>query len=60
MKKAKEELSKIEQLDEQTITKIIDILPQTKQVLEMISPKNSELSADDTEKVLDVTKKYAK
>lgn len=58
--KIKEELSKIEKLDEYAIVKIIDVLPKTKEILQLVLPKNIELDNETAERVLDVTKKYAK
>lgn len=58
--KAREELSKIGKLDEFSIVKIIDVLPQSREILELVIPKNIAVDADDAEKILDVTKKYAK
>jgi DNA-directed RNA polymerase subunit F len=60
LEKIKKELSKIEKLDEAAVIKLIDILPSTKESLELVIPKNVELEQADIEAILDVTKKYAK
>ena len=45
---------------EYAVTKIIDILPQAKEVLLLVMPKGIELDSEAIEKVLNVTKKYSK
>ena len=57
--KIRDDLSKIEKLDEIAKIKIIDILPKTKEVLQLILPKNIDLDNETAEKILDVTKKYS-
>ncbi len=59
LEKLREELSKMEKLDEIAIVKIIDILPKTKEILDIILPKNMQLDNETTEKILNVTKKFA-
>ncbi len=59
--KAKADLSAIESLNEETVVKIIDILPTKKEVLDLIVAKSSPvIPEEDLAKVLEITKKYSK
>jgi DNA-directed RNA polymerase subunit F len=60
-RKIKEELSQMDKLNEQQIVMIIDLLPKTKQDVEIIFQK-SRTRLDDSEvtQILDIIKKYVK
>ena len=60
LEKMAEELEKIEKLDVAARVVILDILPKTREVLDLVLPKNIELDNETAERILDVTKKYAK
>ena len=60
LKKIKEELKGIKGLSEEIMVKIIDILPDKKEILELLIPKESELKEEDLKKILEITKKYVR
>jgi DNA-directed RNA polymerase subunit F len=58
--KLEAELSAIKSLTPELITKIIDVLPSQKEVMEMLVPKNADIPEEDLAKALELTKKYSK
>lgn len=59
-KKLQVELEKIEGLDPETVTKIIDILPDKKEKLQLLIVKETVLNEVDLQKILFLCKKYRK
>ena len=59
-KKLQIELEKIEELDPETITKIIDLLPEKKEKLQLLIVKETVLNEVDLQKILSLCKKYRK
>ncbi len=59
-KKLQAELEKIEELDSETVTKIIDILPEKKEKLQLLFIKETVLNEVDLQKILSLCKKYRK
>lgn len=55
-----EELKKIENMDESFAVKIIDIMPESKEVLQLLLSKNSKVQESDFEKIISLVKKYLK
>lgn len=60
MEKLTAELSKIEKLDQASIVKIIDVVPKSREILDLVLPKNIGLDNETIERVLDATKKFGK
>jgi DNA-directed RNA polymerase subunit F len=56
--KLMQELKKIEGLPEEFKIKIVDILPEEKEVLELLAPKDFKLTEELTEKLLDLLQKF--
>ena len=59
-KKLQAALEKIEGLDSETVTKIIDILPDKKEKLQLLIVKETVLNEVDLQKILSLCKKYRK
>jgi DNA-directed RNA polymerase subunit F len=58
--KLQQDLLKIDGVDEAFAVKTVDLLPQTKEVLQLLLHKNSKISDADLDKILDLVKKYQK
>ena len=54
------ELLEVPSVDEEFAIKVCDIMPNSKDVLELIVPKGSSFDLNDTGKVLEIVAKYAK
>jgi DNA-directed RNA polymerase subunit F len=54
------ELKGIEGLNPETITKVIDILPDKKEKLQLLIPKDVVLNEEAMQKMLDLCRKYGK
>ncbi len=59
-KKLQTDLEKIEGLNPETVTKIIDILPEKKEKLQLLIIKETVLNEVDLQKILSLCKKYRK
>jgi len=55
-----EELKKIEGVDEALAVKLVDVMPESKEVVQLLLPKNSKVSESEVEKILSAVKKYLK
>ncbi|MCX6798835.1 MAG: RNA polymerase Rpb4 family protein [Candidatus Diapherotrites archaeon] len=58
--KIRKDLAEVEGLSPEIIVKIIDILPERKEVVEMLFPKDQPVDAAKAQKILDIAKKYRK
>jgi len=58
--KLEAELQGIEGLNPETITKVVDILPDKKEKLQLLIPKEVVLNEAAMQKILDLCKKYGK
>ena len=58
--KIKEDLSKIESLNDELRVKIIDLLPTKKEMLELMISKEAAVPEEDLAKILEITNKYRK
>jgi len=58
--KLESELREIEGLDQETAVKISDILPEKKEKLQLLIPKEAVLNEAELQKILDLCKKYRK
>ena len=55
-----EDLTKIDGADDAFAVKVCDILPETKETLQLLLQKNSKIKESDFDKILDLVKKYQK
>jgi len=55
-----EELKKIENVDDALAVKIVDVMPENREVVQLLLPKNSKLSETDLDKIISSVKKYLK
>ncbi len=55
-----EELKKIENVDDALAVKIVDIMPENRELVQLLLPKNSKLSESDFDKIISLVKKYLK